>query len=255
MAVVVRRGAVASVLGMAAPICLLAVAWVADRAFHHRSRPVTPSDRGAIEPAEPEQARQQALNDLLKTYGRVCAGPEGVEDCTPFAIEYMLAGKFRALGVTRSELERRWLADLSDPVAPFGLAWLGSKRAVPALRDRLLGERSFDRWRTKGVRNGKVVWMSGPVDDHYHLFSDDQFPRQRAMIAAIERISGRPLPEVVKLSDAERLRLYRDAEGCQGWRAATWLLHRLDGAPLSTANQNRAKRIACDGPSGAGDPG
>ena len=50
------------------------------------------------------------------------------------------------------------------------------------------------------------------------------------------------------------LQLRRDAAGCDGWRAATWLLHELDGTPLPHAARNRAQRIACDGVWVPGDP-
>lgn len=237
MIFVTRRGSAVSVLGIAAPICLLAVAWFADRMFHHRSCPASPPDRRAIvEQAEQDQARERSLDDLLKRYGQVCKGPEAVEDCTPFAFDYMLAPKFRELGVTRIDLERRWLSELSsgDPVAPFGLAWLGCKRALPALRDLLLVARSCAQWRPTRP------------DDTDILFSDDQFPRHRALIAVIERISGRPVRDTVgKLSWFERVQLYRDAGGCEGSRAAMWLLHKFDGAPLPLSSQNRAKRLAC----------
>lgn len=250
MIVVTRRGSRVSVLGIAAPICSLAVAWVADRIFHHRSCPLAPrSQHAVVEPGEQDRARQQALDDLLRGYGEVCKRPDGVEQCTPSAIEYMLAHKFRELGVTRSELERRWLADLDDPVAPFGLAWLGSKRALPALRDALLAERSSVGWTAKGVRGGVVRSISAPPDNPALLFSDEEFPRQRALMVAIERISGQYWRDVVaELSDLERVDLYRDATGCYGWRAATWLLHKIDDAPLPSAGQSRAKRLACDGP-------
>lgn len=234
---VIRRGAAVSVLGIAAPICLLAVAWLADRMFHHRSCPESRPDQHAIvEPVEQDQARERSLDELLKRYGQVCKGPEAIDDCTPFAFDYMLAPKFRELGVTRSDLERRWLAELSsgDPVAPFGLGWLGSKRALPALRDLLLVARSC------------ALSTATRPDDTDTLFSDDQFPRQRALIAVIERISGRPVRDTVgKLSWFERVQLYRDTEGCEGSRAATWLLHKFDGAPLPSSSQNRAKRLAC----------
>ena len=237
MIFVTRCGSAVSVLGIAAPICLLAVAWFADRLFHHRSGPASPPNQHAIvDPTDQDQARERSLDDLLESYGQVCRGPEAVEDCTPFAFDYMLAPKFRELGVTRSDLERRWLAELSsgDPVAPFGLAWLGSKRALPALRHLLIVVRSCAQWRPTRP------------DDTDTLFSDDQFPRQRGLIAAIERISGRPVRDTVgKLSWSERVQLYGDAEGCEGSRAATWLLHKFDGAPLPSSSQNRAKRLAC----------
>jgi hypothetical protein len=251
MIFVTRRGSAVSVLGIAAPICLLAMAWSADRIFHHQSCRSSPRDQPAVvDPGEQDRARKQALDDLLRRYGEVCTRPDGIEQCTPSAIEYTLAGKFRELGVTRSDLERRWLANLDEPVAPFGLAWLGSERALPGLRDALLAERSSVGWKAKGIRGGVVVWISAPPDDPRDLYSDDQFPRHRALIFAIEWISGRPWRDVVsKLSNAERLSLYRDSVGCHhGERAATWLLHKVQDVPLTSTAQNRANRLACEGP-------
>ncbi len=63
----------------------------------------------------------------------------------------------------------------------------------------------------------------------------------------IERLSHRPVRDVVKLTNTERIDLYRDAQGCYGWRAAQWLLHELDGAPLPSRDQTRTKRFTCDG--------
>jgi hypothetical protein len=235
-----RRGAAVSVLGIAAPICLLAVAWSADRAFHHKPCPAAPAlpPVPRVDPPDPEWARKEALDNLLHSYGQVCKRPDNVEQCTPFAFDYMLADKFRALGVSRSELERRWLAEIStgDPVAPFGLAWLGTTRALPALRNALVASRA------------QTLWHPTTPDDPEILFADDEFPRQRALIAAIERISGRPLLETVKLSRGERAKLSGDAERCDGGRAATWLLHKLDGAHLPPENQDRFTRLACEGP-------
>ena len=74
-------------------------------------------------------------------------------------------------------------------------------------------------------------------------------PAARAGLRPGDRIltiNGAPLRDVIELSPAERLQLRQDAAGCDGWRAATWLLHELDGAPLPRTAYNRAKRIACD---------
>lgn len=233
---VTRRGAAVSALGIAVPIGALAVAWSADRALHHHADAAPlPAREAVVERPTPQPSRAETLDDLLRRYGRVCAGPDGIDECTPFAFDYMLAGKFRELGVTRADLERRWRSDYSDPVAPFGLAWLEGAQAVPALRDRLLAERSSRLWSGRTPRD---AWV---------LFADDQFPREKALIALIERLSHRPVRDVVALTNSERIDLYRDAESCSGWRAATWLLHALDGAPLPSRGQTRTKRFTCDG--------
>ena len=88
------------------------------------------------------------------------------------------------------------------------------------------------------------------------LYAEDQFLQAtRVLMLRIEQLSGVPLRDAIKLSPAERLQLREDAAGCDGWRAATWLLHELDGAPLPRTAHNRAKRIACEGPWLPGDPG
>jgi hypothetical protein len=86
------------------------------------------------------------------------------------------------------------------------------------------------------------------------VYAGDQFPQHQLLMLRIQRLSGRPLRDVIRLSPAERLQLHRDAAGCDGWRAATWLLHELDGDPLPRTARNRAKRIACEGTWRPGDP-
>jgi hypothetical protein len=130
-----------------------------------------------------------------------------------------------------------------DHVAAYGLAWLSSKGALPELRRRLLTDRNFYGWET-----------STP-DPNDSVYADNQYHHHQAYITAIEAISGRPLRHAVKLTRAERARLRRDAAGCDEWRAAVWLLHKLDGTPLPGTARNRSKRIRCEGPWLPGDPG
>jgi len=111
---------------------------------------------------------------------------------------------------------------------------MGSRRALPVLRARLLAERYFYGWETSSLDDPKI------------LFADEQYPQHQALIHAIEAITGRPLRSVVKLSDDERSELARDAAVICDGRAATWLLHKLDGAPLPRAAANRARRLQCD---------
>lgn len=171
-----------------------------------------------------------------------CSGPEGAESCAPRAFAAQFGARLEG---DRGALERRWLAELAhgDHVAAYGLAWLGTRRALPQLRRRLLADRTFYGWET-----------STP-DPPSSVYDDSQYHHHQAYIIAIEAISGRPLRDVVKLSRAERAQLRREAAGCDHWRAATWLLHKLDGAPLPGTARNRAKRIACEGPWLPGDPG
>ena len=117
-----------------------------------------------------------------------------------------------------------------------------ARLTLPELRHRLLTERHFYGWETSTPDRPEI------------LYAEDQFPQHQLLMLQIQRLSGRPLREVIRLSPAERLQLHRDAAGCEGWRAATWLLHELDGAPLPHAARNRAQRIACDGVWVPGDP-
>ena len=192
---VTRRALAVSVLGVAAPICLLAAAWVADRMFHH----------GCCRLAAPAPA-----------------------DAVVVEADVTGAG-----------------ADLEASLVPeptFISPEIG-RLTLPELRHRLLTERHFYGWETSTPDQPEI------------LYAEDQFPQHQKLMLLIEHRSGRPLRDAIKLSPAERLRLRRDAAGCDGWRAATWLLHELDDAPLPRAARNRAKRIACEGPWFPGDPG
>ena len=218
------NGTVRPSLAVAAPVFLLAAGVLADRVIHHApapSAPPAPSDR---------------IDDLISGVRTWCAGPEGLENCAPEAFVATFRINLPALvGENRRALERRWLADLADGdhAAAYGLAWLGTRRALPVLRQRLLSERYFYGWET-----------STP-DDPATLFANEQYPRHQALILAIERIDGRPLRSAVKLTPDERQRLLDDAARCNGAEAAHWLLHLLDGAPLPSAKENRARRFRC----------
>ncbi len=186
---VTRRALAVSVLGVAAPICLLTAAWVADRMFHH----------GGCRLSTRAQADAVAVEDDVTDIGM---------DVEPNVV----APEFMAL-------------------------------TLPELRRRLITERHFYGWETSTPDRPEV------------LYAEDQFPQHQRLMSRIEYVSGRPLRDAIRLSPAERLQLRRDAAGCDGWRAATWLLHELDGAPLPRTARNRAKRIACEGPWFPGDPG
>jgi hypothetical protein len=176
---VMKRGLAVSVLGVAAPLGLLAVAWVADQMFHPHGCRLSPS----------------AESDAV-------------------VVEVEIAD----IGM-----------DVEANVVPHELTLL----TLPELRRRLLAERAFHSWE------------SSPPDQPEILYAEDRFPQHQLLMLRIEQLSGRPLRDVIRLSPAERLQLRRDAAGCDGWRAATWLLHELDGAPLPRTARNRAKRIAC----------
>jgi hypothetical protein len=182
---VTKRGLAAPVLGVAAPICLLAAAWVADRMFHHHH-----------------------------------------EDC--------VLSRVAADAVVEVEV----ISAVDPDAVPSDLARL----TLPELRRRLITERHF------------YGWEGSAPDQPDILYAEDRFPQHQMLMLGIEQLSGRPLRDVIRLSPAERLQLRRDAASCDGWRAATWLLHELDGTPLPHAARNRAQRIACDGVWVPGDP-
>jgi hypothetical protein len=240
-----RRRLVFSVLGVAAPIGVLAIAWTADRMFHHAPPPPAARAEEAAKVEEPvRHHRDDVFDDIVAT----CSGPEGVEECTPAAFAASFEDRLRwwfPSQTSGDNLERLWLTMLSsgDHVPAYGLAWLGSRRALPELRRQLLADRYFYGWETS---------TPDPPDS---VYADNQYHHHQAYILAIEAISGRPLRDVVKLTRAERAQLRRDAAGCHGWRAATWLLHKLDDAPLPGTARNRAKRIRCEGAWLPGDPG
>ena len=176
---VTRRGLAVSILGVAAPIGLLAVAWVADQLFHRHGCPPPPRAPAAA----------------LVEFDVVADGDSDVEAHAVFA------------------------TDLT----------------IPELRRQLLAERAFHGWESPTPDRPEI------------LYGEEQFLRQRLLMLRIVQLSGLPLRDAIKLSPAERLQLRQDAAGCDGWRAATWLLHELDGAPLPRTAYNRAKRLACEG--------
>jgi hypothetical protein len=128
----------------------------------------------------------------------------------------------------RSQLEARWLRSLAagDPAAAYGLAWLGSARAVPELRRQLLGDRAVDP---------EASWTPWGADAHV---GDYRFPHQVAYVLAIEHLTSRPVARAVALSPRERRALRREATPARlddprvppaAQRArARWLLQKLD---------------------------
>jgi hypothetical protein len=223
-----------SVLGVAAPIGALAIAFVADTAFHPHPACREPAGYDRIIPGQPATPLATPQMDIFEAITIACN--DGFDDCAPEAFGRKFGPGLSRLAMSRDELESRWLADLAlgDHVAAYGLAWLGSRRALPELRRHLLGERSFYGWETSSI------------DAPENLYADYQYPRSRAMIVAIEQISGRPLRAVVKLSRAERAQLRRDAAGCLYWRPAIWLLNRLEGVALPDRRWNFRKRLSCE---------
>jgi len=227
-------------MGVVLPIGLLAVAVLTDWSLHHAficrppaRLPPAPASIGTsafVPPAPPPvTVVRERINDS-------CAAPDVIDDCEPSALTAVFARDLPPPGAGRAELEQLWLSDLAagNHAAAYGLAWLGSRRALPLLRERLLADRYFYGWET-----------SSP-DDPEILFASDQFPHHQALIQAIERIDGRPLRDAVALTAHERRRLATEAADACSSPAASWLLHELAGAPLPRASANRARRRTCE---------
>ena len=175
---------------------------------------------------------------LYKEIRATCAIPDSIPVCAPARFATQFGTRLRAIDPTGRRFERRWLAALAagDHFAAYGLGWLRSRRALPALRWHLLNERYFHAWET-----------SQP-DAPESLYADAHFPRHHILILAIEAIEGRPFQKLIHLRPGERSSLWEEASSCGGAPAAMWLLHQLEGVPLPSAAANRERRIRCDGP-------
>jgi len=224
-----------SVLGVAAPLGALTIAVVADRLFHHAFVCREPAGYDKDIGLRPAAPLAQPPEDVFEAIQATCGGPEGVESCGPLDFAHNFANRL-AEREDRTALERRWLTELAngDHVAAYGLAWLGSRRALPELRRRLLADGYFYGWETLSANEPEI------------LYADGQYPHHQAMIAAIEHISGQPLRATVKLSPAERERLRAGAARCNTWQTEIWLLHRLDDTPLPDRRWNFRKRLSCE---------
>jgi hypothetical protein len=231
-----------SALGIVLPIGLLVLGMLADRALHRHGQAPPPPPVAQDDPDDDEDLEGAVMNDsALELYAEItaaCAVPDSIPVCAPRRFDARFADRLRALDPTGRKFERRWLADLwaGDHVAAYGLGWLRSQRALPALRQRLLTERYFHAWET-----------SRP-DAAESLYADAHFPRHQVLILAIERIEGRPIRKLIQLNAGERHLLWRRAASCEGAPAAMWLLHQFDGVPLPGAAANRERRIRCDAP-------
>jgi hypothetical protein len=226
----VRRRVWASVIGIAAPIGLLAIAWTADRILHHADS--EPAARNDVGPVADEPTASP--DDIFEQIAAACSPATGVETCSPHPFAERFADRLLARE-DRGALERRWLADLAkgDHVAAYGLAWLGSKRALPELRHQLLTDRTA---------------AGGPIsnaDQAADAYADDLFPHHVAYVLAIKEISGQHLRRALKLSGIERGRLRREIVGCDRWRPALWLLHQIDDFPVPSPGWTAFKEGAC----------
>jgi hypothetical protein len=217
-------------LAVAAPICLLLVGALADRRLHHG--PTRPALAAAAAPA-----LESPVAAVRAKLARLCAEPSSVDGCTLPLLDAAFADDRPVLRANRNELEHSWLIDLEGvgtSVSAYGLALIGSRRALPLLRHRLLTDDLFDR---RGLK---------ALDDPAVLFADGPFARGIAYVRAIESIGGRPLREAVRPTRAERRTLRQETVDCAAPENGHWLLHQLDGAPLPTASANRAHRLACE---------
>jgi hypothetical protein len=216
---------------IAVPFIALVALVAVDRVFHpHPRRAARTVCGAAARPLPP------TVDQVVDSIAAACSGPDGVEVCGPPVFAATFAHEMPGIGANRRELEHRWLDRLGagDRDAAFGLAYLRSVRALPLLRLELLNERHF------------YGWESSRRDAPDVLYADEQYPRQLALISAIEHISRRPVTSVVRLSPDERRWLQRDTAHCDRGAAARWLLHKLEGAPLPTEREIAAARSVCD---------
>ena len=230
-------------LGVALPVTAIWVALFADRLLHDhgqgRRRHCHCQQIGAVvqptvTPASAPRAR--SLDEAMQRLQFKCSYWNMVDKCGPSGFARTMATELPVFEANRAALEQRWLAALEagDLTAAYGLGWLRSERALPELRRRLVADRHWEF----------LEW--GRPDDPADRFGDYQFTHHFALAGAIEHITQRPWREVVKLSAAERRRLWRDSRGCDGAFAAHWLLHELDGAPLPSRRANTAWRHRCE---------
>ena len=139
---------------------------------------------------------------LYKEIRATCAIPDSIPVCAPARFATQFGTRLRAIDPTGRRFERRWLAALAagDHFAAYGLGWLRSRRALPALRWHLLNERYFHAWET-----------SQP-DAPESLYADAHFPRHHILILAIEAIEGRPFQKLIQLRPGERGSLWEEAQ-------------------------------------------
>ncbi len=230
-------------VGVAFPATAIWVALFADRVLHDhgqaRRRDCDCRHAGAVvqPPVLPAATpRARALDEALQRLQRECSWWNMVDKCGPTGFATTMATELPVFDANRAVLEQRWLAGLEagDLTAAYGLGWLRSQRALPELRRRLVADRHWEF----------LEW--GRPDDPADRFGDYQFPHHLALAGAIEQITGRPWRAVVKLTGAERHRLWQDSRGCDDAFAARWLLRQLDGAPLPSRRANAAWRHRCE---------
>lgn len=173
-------------------------------------------------PAGPAPSRAlPTVEALLADYAAACAGPEGMDSCDPDHFEETFRDDLAGLRAHRDALVERWMRSLEagDHAATYGLSWAGERRAIPLLRRGLLADRSFYGWESSDARTLEA------------RMRDEQHPAQMARIAALERLGGAKVREVVALSSHERAALVREAfaAGDPGDPpdVARWLLLRL----------------------------
>ena len=171
--------------------------------------------------AGPEPVPSPTVGDLLDVYAATCAGPEGLDDCSPERFELTFARELPAMRRFRSELVDHWTAALraGDHAAAYGLAWANVRPALPDLREGLLAERYFYGWESSDAHE-----PSARMRDH-------NYPRHLARILAIEALSGQPIADAVALTPGERARLVEESlEGDEPGGpsdVARWLLIKL----------------------------
>jgi hypothetical protein len=150
------------VLGVAIPVTAISLALFADLTLHdhghgrrrHCQRPQAPAVQPPATPAPAPPPRKQSLDEALEQLTSKCSNWDKVDKCGPGRFATTMASELPVFEANRLVLEQRWLADLEaardelpgygDHIAAYGLGWLRSERALPALRRRLVADRGCD---------------------------------------------------------------------------------------------------------------
>jgi hypothetical protein len=178
--------------------------------------------------------RLRLLDEAMQTVATTCGGPDGPEVCAPDEFQRTFGARLAVIEQNRPRAESLWLGALENDAVgvAYGLVWLRSRKALPVLRERLVD----------GSIDPAAAW------------DDESLRRQQlALATAIERLSGRPLRQAVRLKPAERRLLgeasrVRMTDTCHRppeRMTARWLLHKLDGIPLQPPPLRYPARYRC----------
>lgn len=127
----------------------------------------------------------------------------------------------------------------SAPSFIYLAAYLKYSSAVQAIKHALLRDDYFQYY---GWEKGIPGKASDPAEMCNEQLQDHEYPYQMAAIAAIEYISGKPLPQAVPLTAGEEAALTAGARQCVPEQMegtdynpsclSCWLLHKFNGQPM-----------------------